>query len=302
VVAEARTLAAAGVREINLVAQDSTSWGKDLPAGAAGRPKLDLLLRALDAVDGLDWIRLLYVYPSAVTEALIEAIAGGRRLLPYVDVPLQHASDPVLRSMRRGATAARQRRLIERLREAIPDLTLRTTFLVGFPGERDADFEALCDFAREMRFDRAGVFRYSDEEGTAAFDLPGRVPRSLARQRQRVLVGILREIQAEKQRELLGREVELLIDAGGRDRARGRMRSQAPEIDGEVVLRGPARAGEMLRARIVAARGADLEAVPITSEAERPSGDPASAVLGARSEPKASEVKGFATAQQPNRP
>jgi len=156
---------------------------------------------------------------------------------------------------------AQVERLIERLREAIPDLTLRTTFIVGFPGERDADFEALCDFAREVRFDRAGVFRYSDEEGTAAFELPGRVPRKLARERQRLLVGILREIQADKQQALVGREVELLIDAGGRERARGRMRSQAPEIDGEVLLCGPARTGEMLRARIVAARGADLDAI-----------------------------------------
>jgi len=261
VVAEARALAASGVREINLVAQDSTSWGKDLEAGGGGgRPRLDQLLRALDEVDGLDWIRLLYVYPSAVTGSLIQALAGGRRLLPYVDVPLQHGSDAMLRAMRRGTTADRQRRLVERLRAGIPGLTLRTTFIVGFPGESDADFEALCAFAREVRFDRAGVFRYSDEEGTAAFELPGRVPRRIARERQRALVGILREIQTEKQRELVGREVALLIDAGGRDRARGRMPSQAPEIDGEVLLKGAARTGEMLRAHITGVRGADLEA------------------------------------------
>jgi len=261
VVAEARALAASGVREINLVAQDSTSWGKDLEAGGGGgRPRLDQLLRALDEVDGLDWIRLLYVYPSAVTGSMIEALAGGRRLLPYVDVPLQHGSDAMLRAMRRGTTADRQRRLVERLRAGIPGLTLRTTFIVGFPGESDADFEALCAFAREVRFDRAGVFRYSDEEGTAAFELPGRVPRRIARERQRALVGILREIQTEKQRELVGREVALLIDAGGRDRARGRMPSQAPEIDGEVLLKGAARTGEMLRAHITGVRGADLEA------------------------------------------
>ncbi|HTY17716.1 MAG TPA: 30S ribosomal protein S12 methylthiotransferase RimO [Myxococcota bacterium] len=261
VVAEARALAASGVREINLVAQDSTSWGKDLEAGGGGgRPRLDQLLRALDEVDGLDWIRLLYVYPSAVTGSMIEALAGGRRLLPYVDVPLQHGSDAMLRAMRRGTTADRQRRLVERLRAGIPGLTLRTTFIVGFPGESDADFEALCAFAREVRFDRAGVFRYSDEEGTAAFELPGRVPRRIARERQRALVGILREIQTEKQRELVGREVALLIDAGGRDRARGRMPSQAPEIDGEVLLKGAACTGEMLRAHITGVRGADLEA------------------------------------------
>ena len=261
VVAEARALAASGVREINLVAQDSTSWGKDLEAGGGGgRPRLDQLLRALDEVDGLDWIRLLYVYPSAVTDDLVEVLASGRRVLPYVDLPLQHASDAMLRAMRRGTTAERQRRLVERLRAAIPELTLRTTLIVGFPGETDADFEELCTFASESRFDRVGVFRYSDEEGTAAFELPGKVPKRLARERQRILVGLLRAIQAEKQGKLLGREVDLLIDFGGRDRARGRMPSQAPEIDGEVVLRGPASTGELVRARITAVRGADLEA------------------------------------------
>ncbi|HEX2484854.1 MAG TPA: MiaB/RimO family radical SAM methylthiotransferase, partial [Myxococcota bacterium] len=141
-VREARQLAEAGVRELNLVAQDSTSWGKDLP----GRPSLAELVRALDAVDGVDWIRLLYLYPSAVDDDLIAAIAGARRVLPYVDVPLQHGSDPMLKAMKRGTTAARQRRLVERLRAGIPGLTLRTTFIVGFPGETDADFEALCEF------------------------------------------------------------------------------------------------------------------------------------------------------------
>jgi ribosomal protein S12 methylthiotransferase len=259
VLAEARQLAAAGVRELNLVAQDSTSWGKDQP----GRPRLAALLRALDSdptLDGLAWIRLLYVYPSAVTDELVEVLARGRRLLPYVDVPLQHASDPVLAAMRRGTSAARQRRLVARLREAIPDLTLRTTFLVGFPGETDADFEALCDFVREARFDRAGVFRYSDEEGTAARLLATKVPKRVARERQRALVRILREIQAEQLGALVGREVDVLVDAGGSDLARGRMRSQAPEIDGEVLLRGAAPTGSMVRARVRAVRGADLEA------------------------------------------
>src|SRR5690606_10879066 len=163
VLAEARQLAAAGVREINLVAQDSTSWGKDLaPRAGAGRPRLSELLVALDTdleLDPVAWIRLLYVYPSAVGDDLVEALAGRRRVLPYVDVPLQHASDAVLRAMRRGTTAERQRRLVERLRAESPDLTLRTTFIVGFPGETDADFEALCAFVREMRFDHVGVFR-----------------------------------------------------------------------------------------------------------------------------------------------
>lgn len=260
VVAEARQLAAGGVRELNLVAQDSTSWGKDLAGTGEGRPKLDGLLRALDEIDGLDWIRLLYVYPSAVTDALIAALGSGKRVLPYVDIPLQHASDRMLRAMQRGTTADRQRRLVERLRTEIPGVTVRTTFIVGFPGETDADFEALCEFVREMRFDRAGVFRYSDEEGTAAKALPGKVPVRVARARQRRILDLLRELQAEQLATLVGSEVEVLVDAGGRDRAVGRMRSQAPDIDGNVLLRGAAETGEMLRARITAVRGPDLDA------------------------------------------
>ena len=268
VLAEARQLAAGGARELNLVAQDSTSWGKDLPGlvDGAGRPRLSDLLASLDRADGLDgvdWVRLLYVYPSAVTDELIEVLASGRRLLPYVDVPLQHGSDAMLRAMRRGTTADRQRRLVERLRAAIPDLTLRTTFVVGFPGETDADFEALCNFVRESRFDRVGVFRYSDEEGTAAFDLPGKVPKRVARERHRALLALLRELQAEQLGELVGREVDVLIDAGGRDRARGRLRSQAPDIDGEVLLRAGAETGQLLRARITAVRAPDLVATRV---------------------------------------
>ncbi|MEN8159844.1 MAG: 30S ribosomal protein S12 methylthiotransferase RimO [Myxococcota bacterium] len=262
-VAEAEALAAAGVREVNLVAQDSTSWGKDLPAVAgSGRPKLPELLRALDGVEGLDWVRLLYVYPSAVTDELIEAFAGAKRVLPYVDVPLQHASDRMLERMRRGTTADRQRRLVAKLRERIPGVTLRTTFIVGFPGETDADFEALLDFVAEARFDRLGIFRYSDEEGTAAFDLDAKVPRRVARERYRRLAELQAGIQAEKLRALVGSEAAVLVDqAIGRGRAQGRLASQAPEIDGVVFLSGAAEVGALVRARITGVRsGVDLEA------------------------------------------
>jgi ribosomal protein S12 methylthiotransferase len=267
-VRELGQLAAAGVREINLVAQDSTSWGKDL----RGRPRLPDLVRALDAAAGIDWIRLLYLYPSAVDDALIEAIAGAKRVLPYVDVPLQHASDTMLKAMRRGTTAARQRRLVERLRARIPGLTLRTTFIVGFPGETEADFEALCDFVREARFDRVGVFRYSDEEGTAGFDLPGKVPRGVARSRYRRLTGLQKSIMGERLAEQIGREADVLVDAVlGRGRAIGRLASQAPEIDGVTYLAAKGRelaAGELLRARIVGVRGGvDLEGETIPSPA-----------------------------------
>jgi ribosomal protein S12 methylthiotransferase len=256
VLAEARQLAGLGVRELNLVAQDSTSFGKDLP----GRPGLAELLRALDGVEGIDWIRALYVYPTAVTDELIEVLGHGERVLPYVDVPLQHASDPVLRAMKRGTSAERQRRLVGRLREGIPGLTLRTTFIVGFPGETDADFEALCDFVREARFDRVGIFRYSDEEGTAAFTLPGKVPRAVARERYRHLGEIQSSILRDEIAALAGCEREVLVDAAGPGGLRGRLASQAPEIDGVVFLKGEASPGDLVRARISGARGVDLEA------------------------------------------
>jgi ribosomal protein S12 methylthiotransferase len=256
ILAEARQLASAGVKEINLIAQDSTVWGADLP----GRERLPDLLRALDAVENLEWIRLLYVYPSAVTDELIDVLKSGQRLLPYVDVPLQHASDPILRSMKRGVTEAKQRALVEKLHARIPGLTLRTTFIVGFPGETHEDFERLCEFVRDCRFDRAGVFRYSDEEDTAAHALPNKVPRATARERYRKLTAIQSEIMAEKLDQSVGEEANVLVDAAFPGGARARLASQAPEIDGVVWLKGEAPVGQMVRARLVARRALDLEA------------------------------------------
>ncbi len=264
VVAEARQLARLGAREINLVAQDSTSYGKDLaPPPGAGRPKLADLVRALDAVEAELWIRLLYLYPSAVTTDLIDAIAGAKRVLPYVDVPLQHASSRVLAAMKRGTTGERQRALVEKLRARIPGLTLRTTFIVGFPGERDADFAELLEFVRWARFDRVGVFRYSDEEGTAGCDLPGKVPRGLARERYRALTRLQAGLLAEKLAARVGEEDVALVDAPlGRDRAQARLASQAPEIDGVTFVRGKGlRAGDLVRVRLTGVKqGVDLEA------------------------------------------
>src|SRR5271157_1061446 len=270
VVAEAEQLAAAGAKELNLVAQDATAYGKDLP----GRPPLSDLLRALDEVDGIAWIRQLYVYPTAVTDDFIDLLARARRVLPYVDVPLQHASDRVLRAMKRGTTQARQRALVARLRERIPGVTLRTTFIVGFPGETDADFACLCDFVREMRFDHVGIFRYSDEEGTAAHAYGEKVPRTIARRRHRELVGLQSEIMTEKLATQVGTEADVLVDradaaraarksAGAPGVAHGRLASQAPEIDGSVLLKlagGGVAPGEFVRAHITAVRGCDLEA------------------------------------------
>ena len=256
VVAEARMLAGQGVREINVISQDTLSYGKDL----AGRPQIAELIRALDAVEGVDWVRFLYLYPSALGDAVLDAFAGATRVLPYFDVPLQHASDRLLKAMKRGVTAERQRKLVERIRARIPGAALRTTFIVGFPGETDADFAELCDFVREARFDRLGVFRYSDEEGTAGFDLAGKVPKAVARKRHRELMALQRGILREKLAAQVGETVRVLVDSPGRDRAVGRIWSQAPEVDGTVLLRGGARAGELRPARVTAARDADLEA------------------------------------------
>jgi ribosomal protein S12 methylthiotransferase len=273
VIAEAEQLASIGVREINLVAQDSTAWGKDLrdpvqggeaPATEtpeSGRPRLETMLRALDGVEGLDWIRLLYVYPTAVSDPLIDVLANARRVLPYLDVPLQHASDRILALMKRGSTEARQRRLVERLRSDIPNLTLRTTYMVGFPGEGEDDFAQLCDFVRETRFDRVGVFRYSDEEGTAAYRLPDKVPPEVATDRYHRLLEIQREIMLEKLESRVGEEVQVLVDAViGGGLAEARLPSQAPEIDGVVFLRGDVQPGDLVTARITGVRDVDLEA------------------------------------------
>jgi ribosomal protein S12 methylthiotransferase len=280
VIAEAEQLAALGVREINLVAQDSTAWGKDLPIRGAGgetpvtgtphgRPRLETMLRALDEVEGLDWIRLMYVYPTAISDELIDVIASARRVLPYVDVPLQHASDRILALMKRGSTETRQRRLVERLREGIPNLTLRTTYMVGFPGESEEDFARLCEFVRDTRFDRVGVFRYSDEEGTAAHGLADKVPRTVARQREQRLLEIQREIMLEKLEARVGEESQVLVDAViGDGLAQARLPGQAPEIDGVVLLKGEVRPGELVVARITGVRDVDLEA-ELSGDVER---------------------------------
>ena len=256
IVAEARQLAGQGVRELNVISQDTLSWAKDRD----GRPRAAELIRALDAVEGLDWVRLLYLYPTALSDEVIDAIAGAERVLPYVDVPLQHASDSVLRAMKRGVTAERQQKLVERLRARIPGAVLRTTFIVGFPGESEEDFEELCAFVRETRCDRLGVFRYSDEEGTSALGLGDRVPRSVSRARHRQLMKLQHGIMREQLAARVGERAQVLVDSGAAGYAVGRTWSQAPEVDGCVLLRGEARPGQLVNARITGLRDVDLEA------------------------------------------
>jgi ribosomal protein S12 methylthiotransferase len=254
---EAGRLAASGVREINLIAQDLTAYGRDLEP----RTSLAALLHRLAMVDGVRWLRLLYCYPNFVTDELLAAIARIEQVVKYIDMPLQHADDGMLRAMKRERSADALRKLLERVRAAVPGVTLRTSFIVGFPGETDEAFATLADFVREQRFDRVGVFTYSREENTAACDLPGQVSERVKRRRRGELMEIAAEISLEKNRGLVGRELEVMVEGampGRATRLRARTSAQAPEIDGMVLLSGEAEPGEIVRARIERASTYDL--------------------------------------------
>jgi ribosomal protein S12 methylthiotransferase len=256
-VEEARQLADSGVRELNLIAQDLTAYGRDL----APRASLAQLLRRLAPIDGLRWIRLLYCYPNFVTDELLSAIAGLDKVVKYIDMPLQHADDAMLRAMKRERSADALRALLERVREAVPGVALRTSFIVGFPGETEAAFANLADFVREQHFDRVGVFTYSREENTAACDLAGQVPERVKRRRRAELMEVAAEISLEKNRGLVGSEVAVMVEGAAPGRAtrlRARTAAQAPEIDGMVLLSGEAEPGEFVRARIERAATYDL--------------------------------------------
>jgi len=272
VVREAQALAAAGTREICLVAQDLTTYGTDLPgAKEPGAPTLESLLAALAGVEGLRWIRLHYAYPSACTDGLLEVMAREARVAKYLDVPVQHIDSGVLKSMRRGYGERVVRDLCERVRARVPGATLRTTFIVGHPGETEAAFTRLCDFVREAELDRVGVFNYSKEEGTVAALLPGRLPQKEIDARRRELLRIQRDISKRKLRALRGREIEVLVE-GPSDESEyllmGRHEGQAPEIDGQVYLSlnetageaaAPA-AGAIVRAKVTHSAEYDLAA------------------------------------------
>jgi ribosomal protein S12 methylthiotransferase len=259
-VTEARRLAAQGVREINIVSQDSTAYGRDLKDGT----DLGGLLRALAQVEKLDWIRLHYAYPIGLPESLLGAIAEEPKVVPYLDMPLQHASGPMLKAMRRGITRDGQERILSRVRKFVPDVAIRTTFIVGFPGETDEDFEVLVDFIKDQRFDRVGVFTYFQEDGTDAAKLPGQVPEDVKLARQARLMGVQREISRARNEALVGSVVEVLIDGPAEEDERvlvGRTASQAPEVDGQVFLDAPpadARPGQLRRVRIERASDYDL--------------------------------------------
>jgi ribosomal protein S12 methylthiotransferase len=257
VVEEAQRLATSGVREINLIAQDLTAYGRDLKA----RSSLAELLASLNEIEGIRWIRLLYCYPNFITDALLDAITDLPKVVKYIDMPLQHADDSVLRAMRRERSGDALRKLLGRIRRRIPSVALRTSFIVGFPGESEQAFTRLLDFVREEEFDRVGVFTYSREEGTVAGAMADQIPEREKHRRRSQLMELQAAISSRRNHRLVGSEVEVLVEGsmpGRAMRMRGRTALQAPEIDGMVVLQGAAEPGEFARAKIKRALSYDL--------------------------------------------
>ncbi len=256
-VEEARQLAASGAKELNLVAQDTTAYGMDL----YGRLALPELLTALAEVSEIKWLRLLYCYPTMVRQPLLDVLSSNPKVISYIDMPLQHGDDQMLKAMKRGGSVEQYKRLFGKMRETLPNLALRTTFLVGFPGETDAHFAYLLDFVTEMRFDRLGVFTYSAEEGTPAFALDNPVPNKVMRARRDALMAAQQSISLQNNQKWLGRDLDVLIEARRGPDAVGRSFRDAPEIDGTVLIKNcDAAPGTFVSARVSAVEPYDLEA------------------------------------------
>src|SRR5262249_2740497 len=263
VLAEIRALVSEGVREINLISQDTTYYGMDLwsakagprqPVDSARGPTLAALLREIQKIDGDFWVRLLYTHPAHWSDELIDTIAQCDKVARYIDIPLQHIDDSMLGRMRRETSRQHIKGLIQRLRAGIPGLALRTTFIVGFPGETDEEFACLLDFIRRTRFERLGVFKYSQEEGSRAAKMPGQIPAKIKNVRYRIAMSIQREIAREIAREKTGRELKLLVDQPHIARSE----ADAPDVDARVILSKEAPVGEFIGRTIVGSRGYDL--------------------------------------------
>jgi ribosomal protein S12 methylthiotransferase len=260
IVREAEKLAAQGIVELCLISQDTMAYGRDLddrPRNALAR----MVERVAD-VPGIRWVRLFYLYPEAIDEPLLELLAHHPRVVPYVDMPLQHASDAMLKRMRRGHGKDRQVRIVERMRAAIPDLSFRTAFIVGHPGETEREFGELCEFVEWAKFDHMVVFRYSDEESAASFALEDKVKPLVVANRYRKLMALQRRIARANNRRLVGRELDVLV-CGVSDEhdlvMKGRHAGQAPDIDGEVFISGGAcKSGEIRRVRVTQASDYDV--------------------------------------------
>jgi ribosomal protein S12 methylthiotransferase len=264
VIAEAERLAQIGVREITLIGQDTTCYGEDFGL----KDGLALLLEKLAQIEDLRWIRFLYAYPNKITGKLLETIGTHEKICSYMDVPLQHASASVLKRMKRGGGAEVFLRSIDKMRRAIPGVTLRTSFIVGFPGETEQEFGQLCDFVREAQFDWMGTFSYSDQEGASAYGLDSKLSPAEIERRRKHLMGIQRQISKKKKRALVGQEFDLLLEGSSEETdllMEGRTAMHAPEIDGKVFVNEfPAEAepqpGEFYRCQIVETHDYDLVA------------------------------------------
>ena len=258
VVAEAQELAADGVRELVIVAQDTTYYGMDL----YGEPRLTELLTELDKVEGLDWIRLMYFYPMYIDDRLIETIAASRRIVPYLDMPLQHSNDKMLRRMQRRVNRAETEALLAKLRSAIPNLVMRTTFITGFPGETDEQFAELVEFVQQHRFERLGVFTYSHEPDTPAARLPEAVSEAVMQARREQLMAVQQEIAFDWNNTQIGRQLDVIIDAPVPDEPTawiGRSYADAPDVDGVVYVTGEGLStGALVPCEIVGSQGYDL--------------------------------------------
>ncbi|MZH45615.1 MAG: 30S ribosomal protein S12 methylthiotransferase RimO [Nitrospinae bacterium] len=261
ILAEAEHLAGKGVKELNLISQDTTMYGFDL----AMKDGLVRLLKELVKVDGLEWIRLLYCYPTFLNSEMIELIASEPKICSYIDVPLQHTQDEMLKSMKRQETEGEVRKMLEEIRLKIPNVALRTTFITGFPGETETHFQHMVRFLCEMEFDHVGVFTYSDEEGTTAFDYPNRVPEEVKIERRDTLMEFQKEIALRKNQERVGKVEQVLVEGFDPENylMTGRLTSQAPDIDGQVILeKCETDPGEIIPVRLNQAADYDLVGEP----------------------------------------
>ncbi len=261
-VADARKLAARGVGEINIVSQDTTAYGRDI----YGKPALAKLLRELTTIDGPSWWRVLYLYPSTLRDDVLEEMASNDRIAKYIDIPLQHMSNNVLRAMRRGITGERQRKLLQRIRDVIPNVAIRTTLISGFPGETEDDHRELVEFVREGWFDRMGVFPFSREESTPSYAMDAQVPGEVIEARRQELMEAQQRVHLERNASLVGSTMDVLIEEHSpiTKRASGRTQHDAPEVDGKVHISGlaMARPGAIVRCTVTGADDYDLTATP----------------------------------------
>lgn len=253
---EGKALVSGGAKEVILIAQDTTGYGRDL----YGERKLPWLLNKLCEIDGLYWLRLLYCYPDGITRELVETMRVQPKLCSYLDIPIQHASDRILRLMNRRTTAAQTEKLLNYLKENIPGLVIRSTVIVGFPGETDDDFQRLLTLVRKGYIDRLGVFVYSREEDTPAYGFSGRVPRSTAEQRREILMLEQQQVSLKNNRELVGQVLEVMTDGHDQDGYYGRTYGDAPEIDNMVLFHSDKeiKAGEYVRVKVEHALEYDL--------------------------------------------